>query len=120
MLNVDTHILVDYLNGNVRGREESLLDEEEWAISAATLWEIWGLWRRKRVRVDLMDPGIARVLAEMEIWPVDREVAEAALMLDFTSDPADEMIAATSIVHNAPLLTRDRAIRASKVVPLAL
>ena len=67
-----------------------------------------------------MDPDIARSLATMEIWPVDREVAEAALTLDFTSDPVDELIAATSIVHEVPLLTRDRAIRASKVVPLVL
>jgi PIN domain nuclease of toxin-antitoxin system len=38
--------------------------------------------------------------------------------LDFDSDPADELIAATSLVHNVPLLTRDRRLRRSKVVPL--
>lgn len=35
------------------------------------------------------------------------------------SDPADELIAATSLVHNVPLLTRDAKLRRSKVVPLA-
>lgn len=120
MINVDTHILVDYLNDSPRGLEGPILDEEEWAISAATLWEIWALWRRGRIDIDLRDPGVGRTLSELRIWPVDREVAEAALMLDFTSDPVDEIIAATSVVYNAPLLTRDRAIRASKVVPLAL
>lgn len=120
MINVDTHVLVDYLSDRPRGHEGTLLDESEWAISAAALWELWAIWRRKRIDVDLLDPGIARSLSMMEIWPVDREVAEAALTLDFTSDPADEMIAATSIVHEAPLLTRDRVIRASKVVPLVL
>jgi predicted nucleic acid-binding protein len=34
-------------------------------------------------------------------------------------DPADELIAATSLVHGVPLVTRDRALLASKVVPLA-
>jgi hypothetical protein len=34
-------------------------------------------------------------------------------------DTADELIAATSVVHGVPLLTRDRAIRRSKIVPLA-
>jgi predicted nucleic acid-binding protein len=29
------------------------------------------------------------------------------------------LIAATSVVHDVPLLTRDRRIRRSKVVPLA-
>jgi PIN domain nuclease of toxin-antitoxin system len=41
------------------------------------------------------------------------------MALDFRGDPADEIIAATSVVHRAPLLTRDRQIRRSKVVPLA-
>jgi predicted nucleic acid-binding protein len=35
------------------------------------------------------------------------------------SDSADELIAATSVVHRVPLLTRDRKILKSKVVPLA-
>jgi PIN domain nuclease of toxin-antitoxin system len=39
--------------------------------------------------------------------------------LDFHSDPADEIIAATSLVHRVPLVTRDRRIRSSDVVPLA-
>jgi predicted nucleic acid-binding protein len=33
--------------------------------------------------------------------------------------PADKLIAATSIVHKIPLLTRDRRIRDSRIVPLA-
>jgi predicted nucleic acid-binding protein len=37
--------------------------------------------------------------------------------LDFRGDSADEIIAATSVVHNVPLLTRDRQIRRSKLVP---
>ena len=40
--------------------------------------------------------------------------------LDFRSDPADEIVAATSIVHDIPLLTRDARILGSKIVPLAL
>jgi PIN domain nuclease of toxin-antitoxin system len=39
--------------------------------------------------------------------------------LDFKSDPADELIAATSVVERIPLLTRDKRIRKSKLVPLA-
>jgi len=39
--------------------------------------------------------------------------------LDFDSDPADEIIAATSVVHRVPLVTRDRTIRRSKLVPIA-
>jgi PIN domain nuclease of toxin-antitoxin system len=36
--------------------------------------------------------------------------------LDFRSDPADELIAATSLTHNVPLVTRDARIRSSKLI----
>ena len=55
----------------------------------------------------------------MHVWPLDLDVARTATRLDFRSDPADELIAATSVVHGVPLLTRDARIRRSKVVPLA-
>jgi len=38
--------------------------------------------------------------------------------LDFSLDP-DEIIAATSCVEKLPLLTRDRRIRKSRMIPLA-
>jgi PIN domain nuclease of toxin-antitoxin system len=47
------------------------------------------------------------------------EVVRALRRLDFESDPADEIIAATSLVHRTPLLTRDRKLLKSRVVPLA-
>ena len=53
------------------------------------------------------------------MWPNDHAVVRASTGLDFQSDPADEIIAATTVVHNVPLLTRDRFIRSSRVVPLA-
>jgi len=43
----------------------------------------------------------------------------ASIRLDVQSDPADELIAATSLVHNVPLVTRDRTLRRSRQVPLA-
>lgn len=45
------------------------------------------------------------------------ELVQAALLLDWTRDPFDRMIAAHAIVENIPLLTADRAIR--KHLPLA-
>lgn len=46
-------------------------------------------------------------------------VCQKSTELDFASDPADELIAATSIVHRIPLVTRDKKIRRSKLVTLA-
>ena len=62
---------------------------------------------------------MVRALNRVHVWPIDLAVARASTRLDFESDPTDEIIAATSVVHNVPLLTRDRIIRGSKVVPLA-
>jgi PIN domain nuclease of toxin-antitoxin system len=54
-----------------------------------------------------------------QVWAIDFEVALQSTQLDFYSDPADELIAATSIVHGVPLLTRDTKILRSKLVPFA-
>ena len=51
--------------------------------------------------------------------PIDLDVCRAMHRLDVGSDAADRLIAATSLAHRAPLVTRDRALRRSRVVPLA-
>ena len=58
-------------------------------------------------------------MSGIHVWPINLAIARASTRLDFTGDPADELIAATSLVHGIPLLTRDRAILTSKMVPLA-
>lgn len=82
-------------------------------------WEIAKLRQCHRIEFDFKDPTISAALKRIKIWPVDPTVAVASTRLDFASDPADELIAATSVVHRVPLLTRDRVIRRSKIVPLA-
>lgn len=47
------------------------------------------------------------------------EISKQSTRLDIRGDPADDLIAATSVVHNVPLATRDRTIRRSQTVPLA-
>jgi PIN domain nuclease of toxin-antitoxin system len=119
LLNLDTHILLHALAGSLRPREKRLLADHPWSISAIVLWEIAKLVQLGRVVLDLDSPEVVRVLKSIKVWPVDLEVARASTRLDFDGDPADELIAATSVVHNVPLVTRDRAMRGSKSVPLA-
>jgi len=69
--------------------------------------------------MDLDDPGVIRALGSIQVWPLSIEVARASTRLDIRSDPADELIGATSVVHKVPLLTRDRVLRRSRVIPLA-
>jgi PIN domain nuclease of toxin-antitoxin system len=119
MLNLDTHVLLSALVGDVSQREKRLLRESRWGISAIVLWEIAKLRQLGRISMDLEASGIISSLSALHCWPIDLRVARQSCALDFRSDPADELIAATSVVHSAPLLTRDRVIRRSRMVPLA-
>jgi PIN domain nuclease of toxin-antitoxin system len=119
MLNLDTHILIHAMTGEITPREGRLLRADRWGISAVVLWELGKLAQLERIEVDLDDPEIDRFLGNVHVWPLTLEVVRALRRLDFRSDPADEIIAATSLVQNAPLLTRDRRLLKSKVVPLA-
>jgi PIN domain nuclease of toxin-antitoxin system len=119
MLNLDTHILIAALQGDLAKRERRLLAEEPWSISAIVLWEIAKLIQLKRLEVDIDSADFGRALSRVRIWPLDLAICRESTRLDFRSDPADEIIAATSVVCRVPLLTRDRRILRSKLVPLA-
>ena len=119
MLNLDTHILINALQGSLRSSERRLLASNPWSISAIVLWELAKLVQLRRVVIDLDSADFTRIFARVHVWPLDLATCRHSTQLDFQSDPADEIIAATSIVHRVPLLTRDRTIRKSKLVPLA-
>jgi PIN domain nuclease of toxin-antitoxin system len=119
MVNLDTHILVFALGGDITARESRILASNTWGISSIVLWELAKLAQLGRIEVDLDDPEVVRLLSRLHVWPLDLEVSLQSTKLDFRSDPANEIIAATSIVHRVPLVTRDRKIRGSKIVPFA-
>ena len=120
MLNLDTHILIFAVSGELRPAEHALLSQSRWSVSAIVFWELAKLVQLGRIDLNLEDRDVVRVLGRLHVWPIDLAVARVSTHLDFRSDPADELIAATSVVYNVPLLTRDRVMRGSKIVPLAL
>lgn len=61
----------------------------------------------------------ARALSAVHVWPITAEIAKSSTRLDIRGEPADELIAATSLVHNVRLVTRDSKLLASRIVPLA-
>ena len=119
MLNLDTHILIDALRGELAPVEQRLTASRRWSISSIVLWELAKLVQLGRLDMDLDDREVARTLRCLHVWPIDLTIARTSTRLDFRSDPADEIIAATSVVHDVPLLTRDHVIRSSGMVPLA-
>ncbi len=118
MLNLDTHILLHALEGKLSPQERQALDGEAWGISAIVLWEIEKLHQKGRIRYGLDYPPMSRFIEQLQIWPLSPEVCLKVRLLDFASDPADELIAATSLAHDVPLVTRDARIRNSKRLKL--
>lgn len=119
MLNLDTHVLLHALVGDLTAGERRLLGSNRWSISAIVLWEMAKLVQLGRIELDLGHRDVIRALGSIHLWPLTLEIATASTKLDVRSDPADELIGATSLVHKVPLLTRDRALRRSRVIPLA-
>jgi PIN domain nuclease of toxin-antitoxin system len=108
MLNLDTHVLLHALGGELTAAEVRLV-----------LWEIGKLAELGRIEIDLGERELSRILGRVHLWPITLEVCRGIGALDFRGDPADELIAATSVVHSVPLVTRDGRIRRSRRVPLA-
>lgn len=119
MLNLDTHMVVAILKGDLSERERRLILSRRLAISDIVNWELAKLVQLGRLHMDLKAAEFKNFQANLFVLPITMEIAVASTRLDFTSDPADEIIAATSVVHEIPLLTRDRRILASNLVPLA-
>ena len=119
MLNLDTHIVVALLDGELSRLEHQHIVSDSLAISDIVLWELSKLIQLGRLELDLQDPSFSKFLRAVTVFPITLEIARKSASLDFASDPADEIIAATSIVENSPLLTRDRRILRSRLVPFA-
>jgi hypothetical protein len=98
-LNLDTHVLIHALAGSLTRRERALLSSETFLQKT-----------NRQTRAAQMDQRGSRlgsewsqVIRRVRIWPLNLAVARAIAKLDFESDPADKIIAATSVVHRVPL-----------------
>ncbi len=120
MLNLDTHMLVAVLDGSLLENETKQVLDHGLAISDIVLWELAKLVERNRLSLDLSSDQFRRCLRNLTVIPITLEIARTSTELDFKSDPADEIIAATSIVEDIPLLTRDAKILKSRVVPFVM
>ena len=126
MILLDTHVLVwlrtapDQLSRAAVSAIRKELASDCVAIAAITLWEFSWLATFGRI-----DPGgavssfLSKVSAGVVILPLSPEItAQAAAFpaATFPKDPADRMIGATALLSGIALVTRDGAIRASRLV----
>jgi PIN domain nuclease of toxin-antitoxin system len=94
--------------------------EDGIAICDATLYELAWLVTNKRVDVvGTLNAFLNDVSRRFIVLPVTASVAQlaAAFPAPYPSDPMDRLIGATALDRGVPLVTRDKAIRRSKLVP---
>jgi len=127
MIVVDTHIII----WNAL-KPEMLSGKAEKAISAAnnsdgiifceiSLWEIAMLMHKERLSIDIEYTEFILLILESNKYVsrgITPEIAwlSTGLFSDNNKDPADRIIAATSIIENANLVTADNELRQSKKV----
>jgi PIN domain nuclease of toxin-antitoxin system len=85
----------------------------ELIICDISFWEISMLIKRKRLEVDDTASGFINLLLQsrnFHIQEITPEIAELSVNLgpEINNDPADRLIAATSILRNAPIITADQ------------
>lgn len=119
MLNLDTHMVVALLDGSLKPSEQKLVVADTLGISDIVLWELAKLVELRRLELDFDSNEFHAFVRAVTIFPITAEIARKSTELDFRSDPADEIIAATSVIERLPLLTRDKRILKSKLVPVA-
>ncbi len=90
-------------------------------ISDISLWEIAMLIKKRRLEVESTAANFLNLFLQtrnISIQSISPEIAELSVNFgtEINNDPADRIIAASSIVHNAQLVTADENLRASKLL----
>lgn len=90
-------------------------------ISDISIWEISMLIKKKRIEIDTTPSIFVNLFLQsrsIEVKAITPEIAElsANFTPEINSDPADRIIAATSIIHNARLVTADQNLLSSGLI----
>jgi PIN domain nuclease of toxin-antitoxin system len=125
MIAADTHVIVwDALRPEMLSKKAaraiSVANEEDGIIFCEiSLWEIAMLIKKGRLRVDVGYQEFIRLVSESNRYVfrgITPEIAELSADLNSRGikDPADAIIAATSVLEKAKLVTADKVLRQSK------
>jgi len=128
MILLDTHILVWLLiaPASLSPKEKRIILEGRksgsLALSAISLWEIAWLIENKRIEIDVsVESFLKKCASYVQVLSISPEIAVRSVRFpkSFPNDPQDRIIAATAIVENIGLVTHDKQIVRSGLVPMA-
>lgn len=119
-VDLDTSVIIRVVLRRLTTFERRVLGYADWAASPIVFWELAKLSQLGRLPgMNFDDARLMSLIDDLYVLPITPTVARVSTEMDFRSDPADEIIAATSLVYGVPLLTEDRKLLASEMVPLA-
>ena len=127
MIVVDTHIIIwnalkpEMLSGNAEKAISAANNSDGIIFCEISLWEIAMLMNKGRLIIDIEYIEFIKLILESNKYVLRGITPEIAwlstdLFSDNNKDPADRIIAATSIIENANLITADKELRQSKEV----
>jgi PIN domain nuclease of toxin-antitoxin system len=124
---VDPHVVVwlafDQTQISSKARaaiEEARALRDGLAISDMTLREVGTLAGRGRIQLGInLESFLQELEARFVVLPITSRACARAMLFPATypKDPADRIIAATALVEGLSLITADREIRRSKLIP---
>ncbi|MDZ7923230.1 MAG: type II toxin-antitoxin system VapC family toxin [Marinagarivorans sp.] len=96
-------------------------DHNALIISDISIWEISMLIKKQRIKLETTAAHFINLFLQsrnISVVNISPEIAELSVNFgaDINSDPADRIIAATSIIHNAQLITADINLIKSKLI----
>ena len=127
MILLDTHIVVwlafepDKLSKRAKESIRSARMNGELAVAAITLLELAWLAQSGRVETTLsVESFVRRCASRMTVLPITPEIAARAVSFTdpYPKDPQDRLIGATALVEGIELVTHDKQIKKSGMIPI--
>jgi len=127
MITIDTHVILwdalkpNMLTSKARKAIEVANRSDGIIFCEISLWEIAMLISKRRIEIEasfLEFINLVKAANHYVFYGITPEIAELSTQLpaELNLDPADRIIAATSIITNTRLVTADKNLRRSKKI----
>jgi PIN domain nuclease of toxin-antitoxin system len=119
MILLDTHIWIWWVDGSLRlsSRQQELIEQYQaqgLGVSIISCWEVAKLVEKNKLALGCtVEEWLDAAIAYPGIQLLDLTlpiILRSTSLENFHRDPGDQMIVATAIIQNCPLLTADRKI----------
>ena len=127
MILLDTHVVIwlAFQPGKLSKRAKEVIRAARLqgglAIAGITLLELAWLAENRRVETTLSVESFVRQCAsKMTVLPITPEIAARAVSFpeSYPKDPQDRLIGATALVEGIQLVSHDRLIKKSGIIPV--